>query len=300
MSLLSYVEIAEADSQPVVTLGKVNARELATGHHHEGVRLRLYVQDDRVPGKSTFAVLHAIHERLTGLADPGSAVRSSLIRYLGPADERLFFTIVLPDFTEVRPVSSSTSWWLDFEREGGGTRLLLLEADGPQANIEKLLDGVSYDLGEREAKVASAPVATVDASQQAAIDFRDQLLDLDWPDGKRVALMAGTQSATNPNQYAARLRSLRRLLGVWAAQRKTFVHPTFQFDRLGQLRPEVGELLDILPDKDDRGGWERAFWLYSPHGLLEGKTPADVFTDDPQRVIAVAKREFAGDQDANW
>jgi hypothetical protein len=300
MSLLSYVEIAEADSQSVVTLGKANARELARGHHHEGVRLRLYVQDDRVPGKSTFAVLHAIHERLTGLANPGSAIRNSLIRYLGQADERLLFTIALPDFTEVRPVSSSAPWWLDFEREGGGTRLLLLEADGSQANIERLLDGVSYDLGESEAKVATAPAATVDASQQAAIDFRDRLLDLDWPDGKRVALMAGTQSATNPNQYAARLRSLSRLLGVWVAQRKTFVHPTFQFDRLGQLRSEVGELLAILPDKGDRGGWERAFWLYSPHALLEGKTPADVFIDDPQRVIAVAKREFAGDPDANW
>jgi len=294
------VEITAADSQPVVELGTVNAKDLAMGNHRHGVRLCLYAQDDRVPGKSTFAVLHTMHERLTGLADPESAIRKSLIQYLGHTDERLLFTIALPAFTEVQPVLSFKSWWLDVEQEGGAAQFLLLEADGPQVNIEKLLDGVSHDLGESLPYKPLGAVATIDAAQPAAMDFRNPLLGLDWPDGKRVAQLAGTQSATNPNRYATRLRSQRRLLGVWSAQRKTFFHPMFRFDRLGQLRPEVGKTLEILPDNDDRGGWERAFWLYSPHPLLDGKIPAEVFVGEPQKVIAVAKKEFVGNQDANW
>ncbi|SRR5258708_18456288 len=64
--------------------------------------------------------------------------------------------------------------------------------------------------------------------------------------------------------------------------------------------PDVAELLAILPDRDDLGGWRRAFWLYSPHALLEGRAPSDVFVTDPQRVIGVATRGFAGSQDAGW
>jgi len=300
MSLFSYVEITEADSQSVVELGTVNAKDLVVRDRDHGARLRLYAPDDRVPGKSTFAVLHTMHERLTDLADPGSAIRNSLVQYLGQTDERLLFSIALPAFTEVKPVVSFKSWWLDFEQDGGATEFLLLEADGPQVNIEKLLDGVIHDLRISMLDQALEPVETVDVAHQAAIDFRNRLLDLNWPDGKRVAQLAGAQSVTNPNQYATRLRSQRRLLGVWSAQRKTFFHPMFQFDRLGQLRPEVEKILEVLPNKDDRGGWERAFWLYSPHALLEGKTPADVFVGDPQKVIAVAQKEFAGNQDANW
>ncbi|WP_233518989.1 hypothetical protein [Paraburkholderia xenovorans] len=52
------------------------------------------------------------------------------------------------------------------------------------------------------------------------------------------------------------------------------------------------------PRDDDRDGWRRASWLYSPHALLDEQTPADVFPDSPLRVIKGAPVEFRGDPDA--
>jgi hypothetical protein len=79
-----------------------------------------------------------------------------------------------------------------------------------------------------------------------------------------------------------------------------FLYPDFQFDRSGAIREDIAELLAVLPSEDDRGGWRRTFWLYSPHALLDDRTPAEIFIDDPTRVIAVAREEFLGDLDATW
>ncbi|WP_288831091.1 hypothetical protein [uncultured Paraburkholderia sp.] len=73
-----------------------------------------------------------------------------------------------------------------------------------------------------------------------------------------------------------------------------------QFDRSGAIRKDVAILLAVPASKDDCAGWKRAFWLYSPHPLLDGKTPAEIFVDDPARVIAAARKEFRVDRDATW
>ncbi|RDK01158.1 hypothetical protein DLM46_19360 [Paraburkholderia lacunae] len=138
-------------------------------------------------------------------------------------------------------------------------------------------------------------------AHQEAISFRNELLSRNWPDGKRVAEMVGAGSRSNPHQYAARQRSNGSLLGVWVAAERTYRHPDFQFDAHGAIRPAVADLLKVLPgDEEDRNGWRRAFWLYSPHALLSGETPADVFGRDPQRVVEAAGEEFFGDPDAHW
>jgi hypothetical protein len=79
-----------------------------------------------------------------------------------------------------------------------------------------------------------------------------------------------------------------------------FLYPDFQFDRSGAIREDIAELLAVLPSEDDRGGWRRTFWLYSPHALLDDRTPAEIFVDEPTRVIAVAREEFLGDREAIW
>ncbi|MFL9866635.1 hypothetical protein PQR67_20875 [Paraburkholderia fungorum] len=133
-----------------------------------------------------------------------------------------------------------------------------------------------------------------DESRRVSIDFRDELLARDWPDGKRVAEIAGIQPSSNPDRYAAQLRSSGAMLGVWSAPQRTHRYPDFQFDSDGALRPEVLDLLKLLPgDEEDRGGWRRVFWLYSPHALLDGETPAHIFMSDPQRVLDAARREFS-------
>ncbi|PMS14461.1 hypothetical protein C0Z18_31395 [Trinickia dabaoshanensis] len=131
--------------------------------------------------------------------------------------------------------------------------------------------------------------------------FRDELLAKDWPDDLRLAKMARLSHSENIERFAARLRSNGTLFGVWVAHEHAFRYPDVQFDVLGNVKPEVADLLRLLPGEDeDRGGWRRAFWLYSPHALLDGRTPAEVFQSQPRLVVDVARREFAADGDSSW
>ena len=134
----------------------------------------------------------------------------------------------------------------------------------------------------------------------ASINFRDELLAKEWPDDNRVAELAGVLPGQEGAAYTIQARAKGTLLGVWSVPLRGFVYPAFQFDHSGTLRTEVAELLAVLPGDNDRGGWRRAFWLYSPHPLLNGQTPADVFAYAPTRVIKVAQQEYWGDRDATW
>ena len=134
----------------------------------------------------------------------------------------------------------------------------------------------------------------------SAIGFRDELLQKEWPDDHRVAELVGNASGPEAATYAIRAQASGDLLGVWSASRHCFLYPDFQFDRSGAIRKDVAGLLAVLPGEDDRGGWTRTFWLYSPHALLDDQEPAEIFIDDPTRVIAVAREEFLGDREATW
>jgi len=58
---------------------------------------------------------------------------------------------------------------------------------------------------------------------------------------------------------------------------------------------EVKDLLDVLPTTD--ANWNLAFWVFQPTRALGGKRPADVFRQDPQRVVVVAQKDFLGDNE---
>lgn len=134
----------------------------------------------------------------------------------------------------------------------------------------------------------------------SAIKFLDELLGKRWPDGRRVAELVGKKPGPEATTYAIRAQASGDLLGVWSAPRHCFLYPDFQFYRSGAIRKDVAGLLAVLPSEDDGGGWRRTFWLYSPHALLDDRTPAEIFIDDPTRVIAVAREEFLGDREATW
>lgn len=93
----------------------------------------------------------------------------------------------------------------------------------------------------------------------AALDFRDELLGMNWPDNIEVARRAGQPVSTDAGEFAARARAAGTLLGVWNAPRREFVYPAFQFDQSGKPRPEVVELLALLPKEADQSGWRRVF-----------------------------------------
>lgn len=119
------------------------------------------------------------------------------------------------------------------------------------------------------------------------------LLDLGWPTSERVGQQLGFE--VESREAAEALRVAGRLLGVWSNSQSTYVHPDFQFDGEGRLRPEVAILLATLPIEGDAGGWRRAFWLYGVREALDGRCPADVFPDDPSRILALASCEFGED-----
>lgn len=143
-------------------------------------------------------------------------------------------------------------------------------------------------------------MATFAAAHREAINFRDELLRNRWPDDSRVAGSVEASPPADARAVLANARAARLLLGVWSKAQRGFVYPDFQFDRFGKLRPEVSKLLMVLPGDGDRGGWRRAFWLYSPHALLDGLPPAEVFVSDPDRVLNAAAREFSCDCDSSW
>ncbi len=169
----------------------------------------------------------------------------------------------------------------------------------PTAELVEI-DGTAEVVGRIAAAIGPPPVAErvpVPTDTDASAAFRDELLAQGWLDSADVARRLGS-AAENLAQMAARLRREGKLLGVWVAAENGYRHPPCQFDA-GALRPEIAELLAILPPGNG-SGWSRAFWLYLPQARLDGATPAAVLDTDPARVVAAARAEFGEDPDARW
>lgn len=89
-----------------------------------------------------------------------------------------------------------------------------------------------------------------------------------------------------------------RVLAVWVREVGEHRYPCFQFDRQGQLSPLMKPLLDLLrgpnglTDEPRPSGWLEVEWLYAPHVLLDGRSPAECFPAEPERVLAAAREEF--------
>ncbi len=199
---------------------------------------------------------------------------------------------------------------------------------------EDLRQSLELDLGA-VATQATVTEPTVVIQTNPAEARRATLLALGWPTSTAVGKANGSTSS-NPGQWAKDKRDAEQLLGVWDVGKRTFRHPAFQFDEVGQLRPEVKTLLAALAEHPDRtatadaNGWRRAYWLYQPfrslsrralafaaaHPLGHGnalqaspegalatvdewlaygapedalaRTPAEVFAENPEAVIAHA------------
>ncbi|MEX3791377.1 hypothetical protein [Paraburkholderia sp. BR14374] len=304
MSSVGYMEVARKGNLPVIEWRQLDEREVLAEASGDGARLRVFfsrVSEGETPLTAPFSSAYESLILIKQMARPDSAFREHIhdLAVKTGSGEWTFFQAKSSGRGGVEPLrvhswGDLARWFQDmsqvFAVEGNVSEVLgLLDSIGEQAG--------SRDRPQREVVEDVSPAK----SHQAAIDFRNELLAEGWPDGKRVAEMAGASVGKNPAQYAARLRSGGALLGVWDAPERTFRHPDFQFDTHGQLRSEVAKLLAVLPGADDdRGGWRRAFWLYSPHAQLGNETPAAVFPRDAERVIEVAKREFRGDRDARW
>lgn len=152
------------------------------------------------------------------------------------------------------------------------------------------------DPDARMAAAASPPTSPAEAARRQ----RESFLDRGWPSSIDVAVRMRSE-AVNQAQVAADLRKRGALLGAWSHRGGTFVHPDFQFDANGQPRPELPRLLatlrELTLDPDgrfvDKGGWRRVFWLYGTRSELDDRTPAEVFSEAPERVIQLAENDLA-------
>ena len=138
------------------------------------------------------------------------------------------------------------------------------------------------------------------SSHDASIEFRDWLFANNWSDDNQLAGRMEAQPGVDAKHALTEMRRGGMLLGVWSTLRRCFLYPDFQFDRTGRLIREVSLLQAILPAAGDDGGWRRAFWLYSPHSLLDGSTPSEIFAADPLQLIEVAKAEFEAPPHSGW
>ena len=66
--------------------------------------------------------------------------------------------------------------------------------------------------------------------------------------------------------------------------------------KLGSLLASIARDAGGLTDEANQSGWLEVEWLYAPHVLLDGRSPAECFTADPERVLAVAREEFGQDR----
>lgn len=195
-------------------------------------------------------------------------------------------------------------------------------ATRPRSSLFEMVTSLVRSLltaGWDSAKVSTPAItqtAPEDAARARALALRDELLARGWPTSAQVAQALGSR-AGNAAQYAAKKRAEGKLFGVWSLKDNTFVHPDFQLDASHQLHPAIPALLHALArlpglsDKEDAGGWRRAFWLYGATpalseralgtGLDEApRTPAEVFRSDPDAVIALADTDAARDPNAQW
>jgi len=79
-----------------------------------------------------------------------------------------------------------------------------------------------------------------------------------------------------------------------------FVYPDFQFDSLGSLRTDAAELLAVLPATTTAAAGRVHSGRIHSIARLDGRTPADVFSNTPICAIGAAKDEFWDSPDAAW
>lgn len=94
-------------------------------------------------------------------------------------------------------------------------------------------------------------------------------------------------------------RVSRLILSVWDAPSGQYFYPPFQFCE-GRAIPEMASIMRWLEPYTNGSGWGEVEWWLSPHSLLCGKCPADIFQVDSARVLMIAEREFSEDTDAFW
>lgn len=113
-----------------------------------------------------------------------------------------------------------------------------------------------------------------------------------WLSAAQVGARLQPESA-EPSAVAVAAQRVGQVLAAIDGDNIWF--PAFQFDASARRYADLDALLVVLPRERDRSlGLDAVLWMFQPDNALGGRTPAEIFPDDPPRVIALAKRRLFG------
>jgi len=101
------------------------------------------------------------------------------------------------------------------------------------------------------------------------------------------ALLRISGRSDEPKKESMRWRREGLIFGAWDGRH--YRYPRFQFDLNGRPLASIIALVELLPRDFDGTGRDAAMWLFAEDAALDGRTPADVFPGDPNRVIRLAR-----------
>lgn len=105
-------------------------------------------------------------------------------------------------------------------------------------------------------------------------------------------------SSIDPETAASQARIAGRIFAAWDGRH--FHYPAFQFEKDGGPRTQTSALVEALPrDKNGTVGLEAVLWVFAPDLAFDGKSPAELFAVQPERIIkeARARRDGSCDRD---
>lgn len=167
-----------------------------------------------------------------------------------------------------------------------GHTLVLGASEGPGADDEAALHARVRALIEQMVPDLELPSDAAALLARRNAKRRAELLqEFGALSGEQVA--AERSRAANRHALAARWRKEGKLFGV--PYRGQTLYPAFQFADDGALRPAIAEVLAALP-RERMSNWELALWWTAANGWLGGRRPVELLDDDPQALVAAARR----------
>jgi hypothetical protein len=148
-----------------------------------------------------------------------------------------------------------------------------------RAEMERAIEALTPDLS------VLAPAAVLQARRNAAA--RTAL-------AREHGLLTSAQVA---DLAGSRARNRAALAHRWTAEGRVFAvthagaryWPGFQLDGEGRPLPVIAEIVSVFGEQVQ--GWEAALWLTAANGALGGRRPVDLLTEEPDAVVAAARRE---------
>lgn len=116
-----------------------------------------------------------------------------------------------------------------------------------------------------------------------------------WLDSVAVGLRIDATSS-DPKTVAGQARRDEKIFAAWDGER--YHYPAFQFEVDGGPRVKTAKLIEVLPRENDGTlGLYAVFWVLWPDHAFDGKSPAEVFSLEPDRVIEEARIRLTGGRD---